>query len=144
MNTTAVTLTGFLGQNREIRETKERTYTRREPATRLEFHRAGELQYEDVLENEGEHDVTVGSREYALLSLATHRWQDGSQITSWHRIIAWNLDRHEHLPVRLCRKGDRVRITGRPTTFTTGDGRTIEQIELDRLEILRNKAPELP
>ena len=144
MNTTAVTLTGFLGQDREIRETQERTYTRREPATRLEFHLADELQYEDVLENEGEHDITVGSREYALLSLATHRWQDGQQITSWHRIIAWNLDRHEHLPVRLCRKGDRVRITGRPTTFTTGDGRTIEQIELDNLEILRNKAPEIP
>ena len=144
MNATTITLTGFLGKDREIRETRERTYTRREPATRLEFHCGGALRYEDVLPNRGDHEVTVPSRQYALLSLATHRWQGSEQTTTWHRIVAWNLDRLERMPVRLCRKGDRVRITGRPTSFTTADGRTIEQIELESLQILRSRAPEVP
>ena len=142
MTSTAVTLTGYLGQNRQIRETKERTYTAFVPTT-FEFHHADEIHHDEVAFLDLG-DFTVPSREYALLSLATHRWQAGEQTTTWHRIVVWNLDRHEHLPVRLSRKGDRVRITGRPTTFTTRDGRKIEQIELDRLEILRNKAPEIP
>jgi len=142
MNATAVTLTGYLGQDRQIRQTQERTYERWMPTT-FDLHLEDKVQRDDVvLWDRGEH--TVPAREYALLSLATHRFQDGAQVTTWHRIVAWNLDRHEHLPVRLCRKGDRVRITGRPSTFTTADGRTIDQIELDRLEILRGKAPEVP
>jgi single-stranded DNA-binding protein len=142
MNATAVTLTGYLGQDREIRATQERTCTAFVPTT-FEFHHADKIEHDEVDYLEvGEH--TIPSREYALLSLATHRWQDGAQITTWHRIIAWNLDRHEYQAVRLCRKGDRVRITGRPSTFTTRDGRKIDQIVLDNLEILRNKAPEIP
>jgi single-stranded DNA-binding protein len=142
MNATAVTLTGYLGQDRQIRQTQERTYERWVPTT-FDLHLEDKVERDDVvLWDRGEH--TVPSREYALLSLATHRFQDGAQVTTWHRIVAWNLDRHEHLPVRLCRKGDRVRITGRPSTFKTADGRTIDQIELDRLEILRGKAPEVP
>ena len=142
MNATAVTLTGYLGQDREIRQTQERTYERWVPTT-FDLHLEDKVERDDVvLWDRGEH--TVPSREYALLSLATHRFQDGAQVTTWHRIVAFNLDRHEHLPVRLCRKGDRVRITGRPSTFKTADGRTIDQIELDRLEILRGKAPEVP
>jgi single-stranded DNA-binding protein len=142
MNATAVTLTGYLGQDRQIRQTQERTYERWVPTT-FDLHLEDKVERDDVvLWDRGEH--TVPSREYALLSLATHRFQDGAQVTTWHRIVAWNPDRHEHLPVRLCRKGDRVRITGRPSTFKTADGRTIDQIELDRLEILRGKAPEVP
>ena len=142
MNATAVTLTGYLGQDRQIRQTQERTYERWVPTT-FDLHLEDKVERDDVvLWDRGEH--TVPSREYALLSLATHRFQDGAQVTTWHRIVAFNLDRHEHLPVRLCRKGDRVRITGRPSTFKTADGRTIDQIELDRLEILRGKAPEVP
>ena len=142
MNATAVTLTGYLGQNREIRATQERTCTAFVPTT-FELHHAAKIEHDEIDYLEvGEH--TIPSREYALLSLATHRWQDGAQITTWHRIIAWNLDRHEHLAVRLCRKGDRVRITGRPSTFTTRDGRRIDQLVLDNLEILRGKAPEIP
>jgi len=142
MNATAVTLTGYLGQDRQIRQTQERTYERWMPTT-FDLHLESKVERDDVvLWDRGEH--TVPSREYALLSLATHRFRDGAQVTTWHRIVAFNLDRHEHLPVRLCRKGDRVRITGRPSTFKTADGRTIDQIELDRLEILRGKAPEVP
>jgi single-stranded DNA-binding protein len=67
--------------------------------------------------------------EIELPSLATHEWQDGQQITRWHRLVAWNLDQTRDLyAVRLARKGDQVRVTG-----------TVEEVELpgDNGEVIR-------
>jgi len=138
-----ITLTGYLGRNRQIRETQERTVARRQPPTRLEFHLGDFKRYEDVLFDSAWHEDTIPSREYAVLSLATHQWKDGKDTTIWYRVIVWNSHR-DHRNVRLCRKGDRVKITGRQSSFRTHDGRSIPQIELVNLETLKTKSPEIP
>ena len=143
-----ITLEGYLGNDRDLRETQERTYTTTHPATHLEYHRGGVMQYDEVLEEVGEYEVTVPSRQYAVLSVAEHSWENGQRKTTWHRVIVWNVDRHEHFAVRLARRGDKVRITGRQTTFVArkgkNKGQTIVQIELIKLEILQTKAPQIP
>ena len=143
-----VTLTGYLGNDPDIRETEERTYTEPQPPTRLEYHLGGVMQYDELLEEAAEYDVTSPSREYAVFSLAEHTSQNGKNATKWHRVMAWNVDRLEHFAVRLARRGDKVRITGRQTTFVVRKGRnkgkTIVQIELIKLEILQTKAPQIP
>ena len=114
-----------------------------EPPTRLEFHLGGYKRYENVLFNSARYEATLPSREFALLSLATHQRKGGTTKTTWHRVIVWHPDR-DHRNVRLCRKGDRVRITGRKSSFRTHDGRLIPQIELLNLETLKTKSPEVP
>ena len=143
-----ITLTGYLGADPDIRETEERNYTEPLPPTRLEYHRGGVMQYDEVFEEAGEYDVTVPSREYAVFALAEHASENGQRRTKWHRVIAWNVDRREHFTVRLARRGDQVRLTGRRTSFVArkgeSKGKRIEQIELDRLELLRTKSPQVP
>lgn len=141
MNDT-ITLTGYLGKDPEIRETEERTCTRQTPARALIFEHAGARvpdRVDDIAEEPAEYDVTIPSREFAVLSLATHAWVGRDRITTWHRIVVWNVDRLEHLGVRIARKGSKVEITGRRTSFETRDGRTLEQIELTCFRILRLK-----
>ncbi len=130
-----ITLTGYLGGDREIRETRERSYTAR--------------RYESLTDELVEHEVTVPSRDYIRFSLATHRKVNGSWQTLWHRVICWNAGRVANRPVRLLRKGDRVRVTGRleeySYTATNGEQRTARHLILDKLQILRIKpAYELP
>ena len=137
-----ITLTGYLGRDRQIRETQQRTVVRRQPPTRLEFHLGDFKRYEDVLFESAWHEETIPSREYAVLALATHQWKDGKDETIWHRVIVWNPDR-DHRNVRFCRKGDRVEITGRKSSFRTHDGRIIPQIELVNLKTLKTKSPEV-
>ena len=141
MNDT-LTLTGYLGKDPEIRDTQERTFTWQTPAQRLIFEHAGVTiadRADDIAEEAAEYDVTVPSREYALFSLATHTWEGRERITTWHRVVVWNVGRLEHLGVRIARKGSRVEITGRRTSFETRDGRTLEQIEASNLRILQLK-----
>ncbi|MCP3957372.1 MAG: hypothetical protein GY719_05930 [bacterium] len=141
MNDT-ITLTGYLGKDPEIRETQERTLTRQTPAPRLIFEHAG-LRHpdraDDIAEEPAEYDVTVPARAYAVLSLATHNWAGRERITTWHRVVVWNVDRLEHLGVRIARKGSKVEITGQRTSFETRDGWTLEQIELSSFRILQLK-----
>ena len=132
--TTTITLTGYLGRDREIRDTKAPTYTVK--------------RWNEIAETTDEYDVTPPSRSYALLSLATHEGRNGSRRTTWHRLIAWNVDRMDRRSVRLARKGDLVRVTGRRETFsfTDDDGqeREVQQVIVDDLVFLRKKAREIP
>ena len=72
-------------------------------------------------------------------SLATHDWVGRERTTTWHRGIIWNLERMGFGGVRITRKGSKVKITGRRTTFETRDGRTLEQIEVSDFRILQLK-----
>ena len=137
-----VTLTGYLGKDPEIRDTQEKTVTLTERPALIVFEYDGKTvldREDDLMEQPAEYDVTYPSREYGVLSLATHRWDGKRRITSWHRVIVWNVERMEHRGVRIARKGSKVEITGRKTTFNTSDGRSLEQIELIRLRILELK-----
>jgi single-stranded DNA-binding protein len=109
-----LTWTGHLGGDSEIRETKERTKT----VTRRN----------EVAEMEEEVEVTVPSRLYARLSLATRERIDGRWETVWRPLVVWDADRMDRLVVRIARKGDRVRITGHEETFrfVGDDGRERE------------------
>ncbi len=141
MNDT-LTLTGYLGKAPEIRETQERTYTRQTPAQSLIFEHRGvrtPQRADDIAEEPAEYDVTVPSRTYAVFSIATHSWYGEQRITTWHRVVVWNVDRLEHLGVRIARKGSRVEVTGPRTSFETRDGLTLEQIEASSFRILKLK-----
>ncbi len=138
MNQT-VTLTGYLGNDPVIGETEPRTWTR-STTNCCKLQLGDTVQPDDFALLDGEEDVTAPAREYALLNLATHQQIAGRRRTTWHRIVAWNVDRTEHRAVRLSRKGDQVRVTGRRTWFKTRHGRTVQQIQLERLEIVRNKS----
>ena len=143
--TDPLTLTGYLGKAPQRRQTRTRTSAR--TVTHKEhfvFEYAGKTIYDadDVLEDRAEYDVTSQPRTYTVLSLATHHWEAGGRVTTWHRIVAWNSDR-DHRGIHFLRKGDQVQITGRPTTFETVDGRSLRQIELTRFRVIRAK-PRVP
>lgn len=130
METNLITLTGFLGSDREIRFTQGRTRT----ATR----------YNEIAEMEEEYEVTTSGREYAVLSLATQQLVAGQWKTVWLRLIVWNLGQGmQWWNVRLARKGDRVRVTGRLETsrFTGDDGaeRELTQVVVETYQCLRPK-----
>ena len=141
MNDT-ITLTGYLGKDPEIRETEERTLTRQTPAQPLVFEHAGLRTYDrpdDIAEEPVEYDVTIPSREFAVLSLATHKWVGRERITTWHRVVVWNVERMSNIGVRIARKGSKVEINGHRTSFETRDGHRLEQIELTSFRILELK-----
>jgi single-stranded DNA-binding protein len=125
MSTDLVTLTGYLGKDREDRQTKERTriatYTN------------------EIAEMTEEYEVTVRPRDYLVLSLATHR----NGQTTWNRLIVWSPERTGLSHVRLGRKGDLVKVTGRPESFryTAADGtqREVSQIVVVSYKPLRIK-----
>jgi single-stranded DNA-binding protein len=130
-----LTLTGYLGADREIRSTRERSYT----ATR----------YESLIDEKIDYEVTVPSRDYIRFSLATHQRVHGTWQTVWHRVLCWNADRTANAAARLLRKGDKVRLTGyiEEYSYTDRDGnpRTARHLILQNLEILKIKsAREIP
>ncbi len=140
--TDTITLTGYLGKNPEIRDTAERTITLRERHQTSVFEYAGTCspdRPQDITEEPAEYEYTLTPRDNAVLSLAPHRWEGKERITTWHRVVVWNVDRMEHIGVRIARKGSRVEITGRRTSFIAQDGRTVEQIEASHLRILQLK-----
>lgn len=114
---TTITLTGYLGADREIRLTRTRTRT-------LSI-------LNPVAECHDETEITTRPREYARLSLATHRRVNGQWETTWHQLVVWNADRMENFQVRMARKGQKVTVTGHYETFryTGEDG---EERELTR------------
>ena len=137
-----ITLTGYLGKDPQIRETQERTYTQASQPQTLIFEHAGRRVYDradDIAEEPAEYDVTVPSRAFAVLSLATHDWVGPERLTTWHRVVVWNVERLEFMGVRIARKGSKVELTGRLTAFETRDGRRLEQVELSEFRILELK-----
>jgi single-stranded DNA-binding protein len=126
---TTSTLEGFLGKDRRILGTRERTYTA--------------MRYNDLAGREVETEITVPSRDFARLSLATHRWKSGRQETRWHQLVVWNVDEPRWQNLRLARKGDRVRVTGRleRRRFTGADGepREVEQFVVESFSLVRIK-----
>lgn len=126
---TLVTLTGHLGRDREIRATRERTYTAR--------------YFDDVAEQWTESEVTPPTRDYALLSLATASKRKGRHEVTWHRVICWNVQRVMATGVRLARRDDKVKITGREEIFrwqdTDGSWKQVKQLILDSFELVQPK-----
>lgn len=128
--TATLRLIGYIGRNRQVRQTRERTHT----AT---F-------YNEVAEMKEEYDVRVPPRDYIVLSLATHH---GSE-TIWRRLVVWSPDTTGLSHVRLARKGDRVEVTGRPETFSyldkDGNPQELRQIVVESYRPLKLKSPEIP
>lgn len=126
---TTLTLTGYLGADREIRTTRERTGTARH--------------YNPVIDDWEEHDWSASGRSYARLSLATHKKTASGWQSAWHQLVVWNVDAMDRVNVRLARKGDRVRITGRPEVFTytdeTGTERKLHRVIVETYELLQPK-----
>ena len=120
-----LTLTGYIGSDREIRLKPGATRT----AT---F-------WNPVAECYEEREVTLPPREYARLSLATHEWQGGRRTTTWHQLAVWNIERPEFFSVRLARKGDRVQVRGYHKTFTGNDGREHTHFIVTAYKLLRLK-----
>ena len=138
--TDTITLTGYLGKDPEIRETEERTFTQTTLGQQLIFEHRGARTSDrdcDIAEAAPEYGVTVPSRTYAVFSLATHSWYGEQRITTWHRVVVWNLHRMGFGGIRIARKGSKLEVTGRRTTFETQDGRTLEQIEASNVRILQ-------
>lgn len=124
-----VTLTGFLGKDPQYRATEEKTIevTRKNPIAEMD----------ETLE------CIRTSRTYLRLSLATHP-QGFQGPTTWHQLLVWDGDAAGTRTARLVGKGDKVRVIGRPTTYTfTGDDnveRTIERIVVEDLQVVSLKA----
>ena len=123
--TTLTQLTGFLGKDREIRFTRERTYTK--------------TVHNDIIDGDEEIEVHVPSRTYMKLSLATHTRTASGIVTRWHDLILWQPEPHAF----LARKGDRVEVTGYVEEYeiTTEDGitRTGTHFVVQSLRFLRHK-----
>jgi len=122
---TTTTLIGFLGKNREIRDTRERTTTT--------------TVYNQVIDGEEEIEVRIPSRTYMKLSLATHLRTASGIETRWHDLILWSPDRDAF----LARKGDQVRVTGRFEEYcfetTSGETRAGVHFVVQTFRFLRRK-----
>jgi len=129
------TLSGYLGKDREVRWTRERTCT----VTRRN----------EVAEMNEEHEIMTTPREYLRLSLATHDRTPRGSVTSWHNLVVWDPDRQAVSQARLGRKGDLVEVTGRSETLryqeANGTEREHRQFVVETFHILRHRrAPEIP
>jgi single-stranded DNA-binding protein len=124
MNTT-VTLTGYLGKDRENKTTATRTEIRT-------FTR-----YNPVIDGDEEHEVEVtrGGRDYLLLNLATHRGTGTKRSTEWHTLVVWDPEQSNVSSARLARKGDCITVTGRPETYrytnSTGQERVLHRFVVE-------------
>lgn len=126
---TTLTLTGYLGADREIRSTRQRTGTG--------------SRYNPVIDDWEAYDYTTTSRSYARLSLAARKKTASGWETTWHQLVVWDADGMDRVNVRIARKGDRVRITGRPEVFTytdeAGTERQLHRIIVDTFQLLQPK-----
>jgi len=105
--TRPVILIGYLGRPVERRNTATRTVT---------VERANE-----IAETVDTYEYETRSREFGVFSVATHTGHGATRTTTWNRCIVWNLDRIEHLALRLAKGGERVEVTGRWELFTFQD-----------------------
>jgi single-stranded DNA-binding protein len=119
------TLIGFLGKDREIRSTRERTYTR--------------TVHNKVIDGDEEIEVRVPARTYMKLSLATHERSASGPVTRWHDLILWSPSPE----ASLARKGDQVQVTGRREEYefetAEGEPRTGVHFVVQSLRFLRRK-----
>jgi single-stranded DNA-binding protein len=134
MTMQTITLTGNLGRDPVIRHTQE--YKHRTPTRYV-----SDEDYEYVVP---ESERRSGGREFLVLSMATNTRTRKGWNTQWHRLVAWDPDRLDIRAARICRKGAKVRVTGVRDSFTTFDGRVIEQLIIKDFEIIDLRAPKLP
>jgi hypothetical protein len=99
MNPT-VTLRGYLGKKPALCETKPRTLTR--------------TRRNPVAEMDEPYEITVPSRDYMVLRLAT---RDAGR-TTWHRLMVWNAGAVCHRIIRFSGVGDLVEVAGHFDTFS--------------------------
>ena len=118
--TRTVTLIGYLGRPVERRDTATRTVT---------VERANE-----IAETVDTYEYETRSRGYGVFSVATHTGQGATRTTTWNRCVVWNLDRMEHLPLRLARGGERVAVTGHWEDYTFQDPQG-QQVTLHQLAV---------
>jgi len=119
------TLIGYLGKDREIRFTRERTYTK--------------TVHNKVIDGDEEIEVHTPSRTYMKLSLATHERSASGTATRWHDLIVWNPSPE----ASLARKGDQIEVTGRREEYefqtAEGETRTGVHFVVESLRFLRRK-----
>lgn len=131
LEVSTVTLTGFLGKDTEYRDTQEKAITGK--------------RWNPVAEMYETYETLRGSRTYLRLSLATHPNGFGG-APEWHQLLIWDGRALHNRTARLVGKGDQVRVTGKPTTFTfTGDDgveRTVHRVIVHDIQILKLKARE--
>ena len=132
---TRLTLIGYLGKDREVRETRERTKIR--------------TVHNPVTESDEEIEVTIPSRSYLKLSLAAHELTREGRVTRWHDLVLWNPHHCSGVhPAYLARKGNRVQVTGvfEDYQFETPDGDTIcrRHFVVESFRLLEIKCPEIP
>ena len=124
-----ITIEGFLGKDRELRETPDRTCLG--------------SRWNEVAEMNEPYEFTVRGREFIRLSLAEKVVTPRGTETRWHSLVAWDLHRQSVAGIRLARKGDRVRITGRREKygFTTPNGEYREnvQVVIESFQFLKHK-----
>jgi len=135
-NPTTITLTGYLGKDRETKTT----------ATRTEIRTYTE--YNPVIDGDEEREVEItrGGREYLLLNLATHQGREERRSTTWHTLVVWH---PEWLSgVRLARKGDCVTVTGRPEIYrytdSTGQERVLNRFVVETFHFKSLQTPKIP
>lgn len=93
-------LTGYLGQDVEVKHTKPRDYV---------------ASYRDpILDGEFvTRERTTTIRDYACVDLAVHDGFGSKRTTKWYHLRAWDLDHHpDELRLRTAKKGQLVEVEG--------------------------------
>ncbi|HVR09594.1 MAG TPA: single-stranded DNA-binding protein [Thermoanaerobaculia bacterium] len=127
-----VVLIGYLGNDPEVRLTRERSFS----VTR----------YNDLIEMEETYEGQTRAREFMVLSLYTH---DDRQ-TRRHRLVVWSSDQLCHRNIRAMRQGDLVKVKGRPELYKWKDGEgqphELPQVVVERMRVLKRKhlSPQVP
>ena len=147
-----VELTGYLGCDPRIRHTQEKTYTLSASQRPHDLHlfcygpgRPISDPKDDLpIETDAEFEITRPPRQFAALSVATHHRGQ----TVWHQVRAFNIDPHhpqsryrDLFALRLARKGDRVHLVGRMTSWTTPDGSAFRYLDLQSFRLVATKRP---
>lgn len=116
-NTPTGTVFGNLGSDPKVFETKVSTYT---------F-----MGYDPILEEMVEREGTRPAGEFRTFSIAIQ--EEGMEKPTWLQCVDWN-----NLS-KLCRKGDRVKLTGyledRTYTDKGGEEKTVKQLVVETLSI---------
>ncbi len=124
-----ITLTGFLGKDRQLLETRSKTKV-------ISVWREVAEMFEEV-------EITEEPREYIRLSLAVRERGTKGFETRWVNLIAWDLHRTAVAGLRLTRGGDRIEITGTEESYRfttpTGEEREFRYVSVATFKNLRRK-----
>ena len=130
-----VTLTGYLGRDRETCLTRQPDDPEKQART-IE-------RYNPIAEDVDRFQIPIRRREYARISLALPRRVGGQWTTRWVTCIFWDVYEEAPRQLLMARKGDRVRVTGYWTMFRTtdpnGQVRELDRFILTSFERLRLK-----